>query len=191
MYKAYEQKNTFKGIPRFLQALIWEFAYYGNINGDPLQDLWTVSHYQRSIPSIFLSDRMPWNGMSQGFATTEICALNPLRKGNPYIPLSSIDVRATPWSRCFYFAIHLLSKEGVRRMKTYKGHLFRKVHELTNRNVFWWNRICVKLLMYYPGLEDPTNYKTPCSWERDFIFEFTEAISRAQLVSPLAVVSLT
>ena len=132
-----------QNLPLELMHLIWDFAYNYRLGWEPSRDLDIVSDIQESIPACFITDRLPTKmGQPQNFHSQpfwQVYPPNPFKKGNPYLPSTSI-YQGTLWSALPGTLFQYLTKQGVRSLRTYKRVLLRRYNSHIQRNIFEWNQ---------------------------------------------------
>jgi len=181
--------TSFQHLPFVLKRIIWRFAYPGDINHDPLRDIWCVLEHHRCVPAFFMTDRIPWRGCKH-MQLYDVWPLNPFKKGNPYLPTTVVEARAIVFADTIVYCLEQLTPEAYRSMGTYRGHMRNKMFKFTRNAIFKWNTLCTELFMRYPGIEKIENYKPGLPWVSDLLNQFTEAVGQSLLVTPLAVVML-
>ena len=139
-------------MPVDLWRLVWGFAWNFRPKINPLDDLARVLDIQKCVPSMFLRDRVPPKSwvVCQKAATNQLYQLfplNPFKKGNPYLPLETVDPKFHLWSFLPSLILNMLTKPGVRKMATYRGVLERRLLRHYNRPLLQWNKSLQELFL--------------------------------------------
>ena len=177
-------------LPTDLLKLIWHITYgvappLQNVN--PLLDLLRVLDIQNSIPTCLLRDRLPTSKFEtedrQLFLAWQLFPPNPFKKDNPYIPSCCVTTKLSPWSQLGSEMFRLLSKDGIRKLRTYPAVLRRKYNKHINRSVFEWNDSFEELFSA-TELCKPENYNLKlCNWAFEFKHVVLSQLSRARFLT--------
>ena len=177
-------------LPTDLLKLIWHITYGvppTTQNFNPSSDILRVLDIQMSIPTCLLRDRLPTskfeNQERQLFLAWQLFPPNPFKKGNPYIPSCCVTSKLSPWSQLGSEMCRLLSKEGIRKLRTYPAVIRRKYNKHINRTVFQWNDSFEELFSN-TELCKAENYNLKnCNWAFEFKQVVLQQLSRARFLT--------
>ena len=121
--------------------LVWDFAWGCRPKKHPLLDLACILDIQRSIPPVLLRDRVPpigWKWTSLN-CLYQLFPPNPFKRGNPYRPFVSVDSDFLIWTAIPTLIVSMLSAEALRKLKTYRAVMERRVGRHYERGILEWN----------------------------------------------------
>ena len=180
-------------VPCEIYALVCSFAFGACPKKHLFDDLDHVIQIQNAIPAILLRQSIPclpifeeWSerylkGLS---AYCELFTPNPYVKHNPYTPTHAITDPTIVWSYIPYYLVDMLKSSVIRKNKTYRGVIYRKVVKfITSKPVSGWNKVLRNMFKEDFWL-DVNSYNVTCDADRHIILKFCRQLQESQFVAP-------